>query len=183
MPLNTKTRERTEGAAAAVQTKHGDGCSSKRVQASPRSSTRFGDDFTGPPALPCSRDDTLVDNGAAAPKSCLSPLEMRAPTATGGLLPTGTASTVTRTTFYQPPLWFCQTEDINLRTLNKYATDYNSFLKVYVLQTKLMQTLVFDPGGFKGHLRACPFLGTWRALLCGDLFVRALDVTEVFLAE
>ena len=35
---------------------------------------------------------------------------------------------------------------------------------------------MFDPGGSTGRLRACPFLGTWRALLCGELFVRALDV-------
>ena len=34
-----------------------------------------------------------------------------------------------------------------------------------------MQTLMFDPGGFKSRLRACPFLGTWRALLCGKVFV------------
>ena len=25
----------------------------------------------------------------------------------------------------------------------------------------------FDPGGSQGRLHACPFLGTWRALLCG----------------
>ena len=25
---------------------------------------------------------------------------------------------------------------------------------------------MFNPGGSTGHLRACPFLGTWRALLC-----------------
>ena len=28
---------------------------------------------------------------------------------------------------------------------------------------------MFDPGGSQGHLRACPFLGTWRALLCGEV--------------
>ena len=83
---DTKTRERTEGAATAVQVKHGD------------DSIGFGDDSTGLPVLPCSRGDTLVDNGAAAPKSFLSPLEMRMLTATGGLLPASTASTATRTT-------------------------------------------------------------------------------------
>ena len=94
-----KTRERTEGAAAAVQAKHGDSCSARRVQAGPKSSTSFGDDFTGPLSLPFSRDDVLVGNGAEAPKVYLSPLEMRTPTAAGGLLPTDTTSTVTRTTF------------------------------------------------------------------------------------
>ena len=46
---------------------------------------------------------------------------------------------------------------------------------------KLMQTLMFDSGGFKGRLCACPLLGTWHALLCGELFVGALDeATAVF---
>ena len=27
---------------------------------------------------------------------------------------------------------------------------------------------MFDPGGSKGRLRACSFLGMWRALLCGE---------------
>ena len=35
---------------------------------------------------------------------------------------------------------------------------------------------MFDPGDSTGRLRACPFLRTLRALLCGELFVRALDV-------
>ena len=64
-----KTRERTEGAAAVVQAKHRNRCSAKRVQASPTNSTSFGVKAE-PPALP-RRDDVLVDNGAAAPKSCL----------------------------------------------------------------------------------------------------------------
>ena len=28
---------------------------------------------------------------------------------------------------------------------------------------------MFGPGGFQGRLRAYPFLGTWRALLCGEV--------------
>ena len=39
---------------------------------------------------------------------------------------------------------------------------------------------MFDPSGFTGRLRACPFLGTWRALLCGEVFVRALDQAAAF---
>ena len=35
--------------------------------------------------------------------------------------------------------------------------------------------LQVDPGGSTGHLRVCTFLGTWRTLLCGEVFVRALD--------
>ena len=90
--------------------------------------TSFGDDSAGPPALPCSRGGALVGNGAAAPKSCLSPLEMHSPTATGGLLPTGKASTTTRITFYQPRFRFCPTEETNSeRTSTQYALHYSSF--------------------------------------------------------
>ena len=28
---------------------------------------------------------------------------------------------------------------------------------------------MFNQGGSEGHLRAYPFLGTWRALLCGEV--------------
>ena len=72
-----KTRERTEGASTVVQAIHGDSCSANRVDPDPMYSTSFGGDSTGPPALPYSRDDALVGNGAAVPKSCLSSLEMR----------------------------------------------------------------------------------------------------------
>ena len=39
---------------------------------------------------------------------------------------------------------------------------------------------MFDPGGSPGRLRACPILGTWCALLCGEALVRALDEVAVF---
>ena len=72
-PVDTKTSERTEGAAKEVQVMHGDSFSANRIYPDPKSSASFGDDFTGPPAPPCSRDNALIDNGAAAPKLCLSP--------------------------------------------------------------------------------------------------------------
>ena len=37
-----------------------------------------------------------------------------------------------------------------------------------VVDTKSRQNRTFDPGGSRGHLRACPFLGPWRALVCGE---------------
>ena len=74
VPAYKKTRERTEGVATAVQAKHGDSCSANRVDSDPMRLTSFGDDSTGPLTLSCLRDDALVSNGAAAPKSCLSPL-------------------------------------------------------------------------------------------------------------
>ena len=82
---DSKTGKRTEGAAAADQAKRGDSYSSKKIQAGPTSSTSF-DMKAKPSALPCTRDDVLVDIGAAAPKQCISPGEMRTRTAAGGLL-------------------------------------------------------------------------------------------------
>ena len=135
-----KTRKRTESAATAVQTKHGDSCSGKRVQVGLKRSTSFGVKAE-PLALPC-RDDVLVENGAAAPKSYLSPLEMRTSTTAGGL-----------------PLWFCPTVEKKMGTSILY-TSYDSIFwwinnqqaPVWprAIETKLGKNLVFDPGGFTG---------------------------------
>ena len=131
-PADTKTRERTEGTAKAVQAMHGDNFSSNGVQAGPKTtSTSFGVKVE-PPALPC-RDDIVVNNGAAAPKSYLSPLEMRSPTAAGGLLPTGKTSTATKTTFEHPTLWFCLTEDTDLGTSTPSTLYDSSFRRSNLL--------------------------------------------------
>ena len=113
VPAGKKTRKRVED-AVAVQAKHGDSCFAKRVHVGQTSSTIFGMKVE-PPALSC-RGDVLVDNGAAASNPCPLPAEMRTRTAAGGLLPAGTASIATRTTFHQPPVCFCPTEEIKLRT-------------------------------------------------------------------
>ena len=68
--------------------------------------------MTEPPDLPY-REDVLVENGTAAPKSCLLSLEMRTTTAAGGLLPTGEISTATNTTFNKSPLRLYSTEETN----------------------------------------------------------------------
>ena len=65
---NMKTRERTEGAAKSVQAMHGDSFFARRVDPDPMCSTSFDGDCTGPPAPPCSEENALVDNRAAAPK-------------------------------------------------------------------------------------------------------------------
>ena len=154
---NTKTRERTEGAATAVQAKHGDSCFATRVDPDPMCSISFGDDCTGPPAPPCSGENTLVDNGAAAPESCLPFLEVRSPTATGGLLPTGEASIATRTTHNQPPLRLYSTEETN----SKRSTPYVSYDCIFsqmnnlpaapscrrVIETKSGKSRMFNRGG------------------------------------
>ena len=101
-PANTKTRERTEGAATAVQAMHGDSFHACRADPGPKTSTNFGVKAE-PPALPY-RDDVVVESGDAASKSYLPSLEMRSPTAAGGLVPTGETSTATETTVKEPLL-------------------------------------------------------------------------------
>ena len=122
---DTKTRERTEGAATAVQAMRGDGFSARRVEPGPNTnSTSFGvkDEH---PAFPC-RDDVVVESGEAASKSCLPSLEMRSPTAAGGLVPTGEASTATETNHNQPPLRFCSTEETDHLEANRKKTSISS---------------------------------------------------------
>ena len=126
MQADKKTCERTEGAAKAIQAKHGDSCSANRADPDPMFSTSFGDDSIGPPALPSFRDDALLGKGAAAPKSRLSPLEIRSPTVAGGLLPAGEASTTTRINFYQRHHRFCPTEETNSERSTQYALHYNN---------------------------------------------------------
>ena len=64
-----------------------------------------------PPAIPCG-ENVLVEEGATSPKSCLPSLELRSSTATGGLVPTGEASTATETTSNEPLLRFYATEEM-----------------------------------------------------------------------
>ena len=113
-PANTKTRKRTEGTATAVQAMHGDSCFADQVDPDPMCSTSFGDDCTGPPALPCSGETALVDNSAAAPKSCF--------TLGDGHNNNRRWLTLRRhdhysdeDTFHQLPFWFCLTKETNLR--------------------------------------------------------------------
>ena len=130
VPTNTKTRKRAED-AAADQATHEDSCSSRKVYPDLMCRTSSGDDSTESPALPCFRDDAMVDKDAAAPKLCLSLLEMRTLKAIGGLFSAGTASTATRTIFHQLPLWFFPTEEMKSRTPTQYATTYySSFRKI-----------------------------------------------------
>ena len=57
-PTNTKTRERTEGAAIVVQAMRGDSCTTaQKVQDGPMTSITFGMEAE-PPDLPC-RDDVF----------------------------------------------------------------------------------------------------------------------------
>ena len=158
-----------------------DSCSADRVDLDPMCSTSSGDDCTGPPTPPCSGENALVDNRAAAPKSRLPSLEMRSPTAAGGLVPTGETSRATKTTYNETPLRLYATEETNpeekqVRTSISSASYDSKFWKLLappsclrVIETKPMQNRTFDRGGSQGRLRACPFLGLWRALLFGEV--------------
>ena len=182
-PANNKTRERTEGAATAVQAMRGDSCTTaQKVHDGPKTSISFGV-MAELPDLPC-REDVLVEDGATSPEPCLSSLEMRSPTVVVDLLPTGEAFTATRTTSNEPLLRFYATEEMNpeedskkenLWTSTPYASYDSSVFQESnlsaapycqrVVETKSRQSRTFDPGGSRGHLRACPFLGSWRALV------------------
>ena len=179
---DTKTRKRAED-AAAYQAKNGDSCSANRSETSQTSSTSFG--MTAePPALP-RRDDVLVDKGAAAPKPCLSPVEMRTLKAIGGLLPAGTTSTAMRTIFPRPFSSWSIGENTkkSKRRTNNQLTPPPCWRRV--IRTKSRQTLVFDLGGSTGRLRACPFLGRRHALRSGWARLNAVMVAEAraFLAH
>ena len=181
----TKTRERTEGAVTAVQAMRGDCFSARRVEPGPTTnSTSFGVKV-GPPALSC-RDDSVVESGATAFESCLPSMEMRPPTAAGGLVPIGEASTASETTSNEQFLRFYKIEEMNPEGDSKMedswavtpsaSYDSSSFWRLSatpycrrVVDTKSWQSRTFDPGGSQGHLRACPFLGPWRALVCGEV--------------
>ena len=77
VPADKEIHERTEGVATAVQAMHRDSWFANRVDPDPKCSTSFGDKFTEPPALPCSRDDALEGDGSVTVKSCISSLEIR----------------------------------------------------------------------------------------------------------
>ena len=155
--------------------------SARRVEPGPTTnSTSFGVKAE-PSALPCRDDVVVVESGPAASESCLPSMEMRPSTAAGGLVPTGEASNASETTSNQPPLRFCSTEKTDLEAKKSRTSvpsaSYNSssFRRLSatpycrrVVDTKSGQNRTFDPGGSRGHLRACPFLGPWRALVCGE---------------
>ena len=178
---STKTRERTEGATTAAQAMRGDCSSARPVEPGPTNSTSFGMKAE-PPAFPC-RDVSVFKCGAAAFKSCLPSMEMRTSTAAGGLVPTGDASKASETTLNEPPLRFCLTEETDLTensrtSIPSASCDSSSVFQERnlsatpycprVVETKSGQNRTFDPGGSQGHLRACPFLGPWRVLVCGE---------------
>ena len=184
---STRTRERVEGAATAAQAMRGDCSSARQVEPGPDNSTSFGMKAEPPALIPC-KDVSVVERGAAASKSCLPSMEMRPSTAAGDLVPTGDVSKVSETTLDEPPLRFCLTEEPDLKADNSWTSNlsasYDSSSSSVIQETNLSatpycgkvvdtksgQNRTFDPGGSRGHLRACPFGGSWRALVCGEVW-------------
>ena len=180
---STKTRERMESAATAAQAMRGDCSSARRVEPGPTNSTSFAMKAQ-PPALPY-RDVSVVECGSAAFKSCLPSMEMRPSTAAGDLVPTGEASTASETTLNESPLRFCPIEETDVKVKNSWtpvsSASYDSSSVFQernlsatsycrrVVDTKSGQNRTFDPGGSLGHPRACPCLGSWRAVVWGEV--------------
>ena len=123
----------------------------------------FGDDFTQPPPLPCSKDGALVANGASRQSRVSHPR--------GGLFFAGTASTATMAIFHQPPFWFNLTKEIKSRTSNQHATDYSSLWKMKFINTNKVNSGVEFWQLYRSSTRMFVFLGPWRALLCGEVLV------------
>ena len=128
----------------------------------------------------------MVESGNAACESCLPSLDIRSSTAAGGLVPTGEASTASETASNESLLRFYETEEMNPEADSKMedswtftsstSYDSSSFWRLFpapycyrVVEIKSRQDRNFDQGGSRGHLRACPFLGSWRALVCGEV--------------
>ena len=106
---NTKTQERTEGAATALHTMQRDSCTTEqKVQDGPKTSISFGM-MTEPSDLPC-REDVLVEEGATSSLIFGDAHKNSA----SGVVPTGKTSTATEINFNQPPLRFCSTEETDL---------------------------------------------------------------------
>ena len=84
----------------------------------------------------------------------------------------------------QPRRQIHRGRQLNTPCITTAVSGGTSFLPSWrkVIQTKSRQNIIFDPGGSKGLLRACPFLGTWRALLCEELLVleRLVGTCSVF---
>ena len=175
---NSQTQERTEGPAKAVQVR-GDSCTAEqKVQDGPKTSITFGVEAE-PPDLPC-REDVLVEEGATSPESCLPFLETRS--STSGWLSSRRQSLHSHGDQFRPAISSVLLyrgdglEAICEKTSTPYVS-YNSssFWRLLaapycrrVVETKSRQNRTFDPGGSQNHLRACPFLEPWRALVCGE---------------
>ena len=186
-PANTKTRERTEGAATAVQAMHGLKlyyCTKRsrwtedldqfrregRTSRSPLQGRRFG-------------------RGQCYVARVVSPILGDVLINSHWWLSSHRQSLHSNgDNFNQPPLRFHSTEETdseasskerNLRTSTSYALYDSSifqesnlpaaFYYRKVVETKSRQNRTFDLGGSQGHPRACPFLGSWRALVLGEV--------------
>ena len=172
---NTKTRERTEGAATAVQAMHEDSFSASRVDPGPKTnSTSFGVNAE-PPALPW-RDDVLSRTALRRPNrvSYHWRCTHQQPLVAYLVLPTGETSTATKITFNRPSLRLYLTEETNLRTSIQPISDDSIFWNLIaapscrrVIGTKSGENRMFDPGGSRSSPCLPVFGIVARVALCG----------------
>ena len=122
VPTDTKTRRCMED-VTAERVIRGDNASAD-VHPDPVCMASFVDDSTGPPALPCSRNGTLVNNGA------------------------DTVSTAMNTIFFLPlPSWTLGEEDKERTSrTNNINLPFPTGGRLY--KRNQGKTLVFDPGDY-----------------------------------
>ena len=161
------------GRCTTVQAIRGNSCFADRVDLDLMRSTSSGDDCTELPAPPCSGENALEDKRAAAPKSCLPSLEMHLPTAAGDLVPTGETPTATKTTYNETLLPLYATEETNPKE-KKLRTSIHPPRTTAASENCLLPPPAW--GLSKQNrckiwrsIHACPGLGSWRALLCGEV--------------
>ena len=102
----------------------------------------------------------LVEEGATSPESCLPSLKMRSPTAAGGLLPTGEASTATRTTSNEKLLRLYATEEMNPEKDSKLENSWVSTAYILYDRAASGDCLLLPTAG--GSMRLNPGeIGLW----------------------
>ena len=168
---DTKTRKRTEGAAAAERVISRDN-SSTEVDPDPICLTSFGDDSTGLPALPCLRDPGRQRRSGA---KVVSLTRGDAQANSRRWLTPRWHSLYSDEDHLSPTAFFLELcrrdQETYLQDINSIRLVLQQFLEVEGLEAKSRQTLAFDPGGCTGRLRACPF---WEH--CARCFVGSFSL-------
>ena len=176
-PANTKTQERTEGAAKkAVKAMRGDSCNAEQmVQDGPKTSIIFGVE-AGPPDLPCWEDVLVEERALRRPSRVSHPWRFahhnsrrwlsshrRILHSHGDHLQRATSSVLSdRGDESRGGLKDGKLTDFNsIRLVRQHSNFWRLLAAPYcrrVVETKSWQNRTFDPGGSRGHLRSGGFL-------------------------
>ena len=172
---NTKTQKRTEGAATAVQAMSGDSCTTeKKVQDGPKSRTsrfflqgkRFGRErrYVARVMSPI-LGDALINSSwwLSFHRRSLHSHRDHLQRATSSVLrDRGDESKGEKIMDFNSIRSY---DSSVFQERNLSATPYCP----RVVEAKPRQNRTFDPCGSRGHLRACPFLRSWRTLVRGEV--------------